>query len=243
MLNIAICDDDLQFCNKLEGILAEIEKHEEIKMCIDIYQSGDALIREIELETVCYDMIFLDIKMEGMDGLETAKRIRKKDEIVVLVYVTGYNNYAIEAYEVQPFRFLVKPIEEETICKCFMKAYEKIIAGNFYFQYQFKKSYYKILVNDIMYFESEKRVVKIYLKDGTIKKFYEKLNNIERRMKQEKVDFYRLHKSLLVNARYIVRKAYDHVELINGILLDISEDRRKELGALYVKLIEGEMSE
>lgn len=243
MLNIAICDDDLEFCGKLESILVEIEKQEKIKMSIDIYQSGEVLIKAIEAEKTCYDMIFMDIEMEGMDGLETAKRIRKKDEIVVLIYVTGYESYAIEAYEVQPFRFIVKPIDREKIYKYFMKAYEKIMAGDFYFRYKFKKSYFRVLVNDIMYFESEKRVIKIHLQDGSVRRFYEKLNNIENRMKQEKVDFYRLHKSLLVNTRYIVRKSYDHVELANGTLLDISEDKRREMGEIYVELIEGEMSD
>ena len=62
-------------------------------------------------------------------------------------------------------------------------------------------------------------------------------------MKLEKVDFLRVHKSFLVNSRYIIRKAYDHVELIDGTMIDISEDRRKEINQLFAKSIEGDMFE
>lgn len=241
MLNIAICDDEVGFGVKLENILIEIEKKEKIQMDIDVYLSGLELIKGIEIDKIYYDIIFLDIEMGGINGLETAKKLREQDEMATLIYVTGHSSYAVEAYEVQPFRFVVKPIDRNIIYQYFMKAYEKIVAGNFYFQYKFQKNYYKVLIGDILYFESEKRIIWIYLENGSVRKFYDKLNNIEKKMKQEKVDFYRLHKSLLVNSRYIVRKAYDHVELINGKILDISEDRRKEIGALYIEAIEGDM--
>lgn len=243
MINIAICDDKIEFSNKLEMVLIEIVKKENIQADIDIYQSGDELLNKIQMDNICYDIIFLDIEMKGKDGLETAKEIRKQDEIIILIYVTGHKSYAIEAYEVQPFRFLLKPIDENMLYLCFMKAYQKLIENDFYFQFKFKKNYYKVLVRDILYFESEKRVIWIRLKDGSSRKFYNKLNNIEKQMKKEKVDFYRIHKSLLVNSQYIIRKAYNHVELINGIVLDISEERRKEFSKLYMKAIEGDMNE
>lgn len=243
MINIAICDDKVEFSNRLEEILIEIIKEENIQADIDIFQSGDELLDKLRTDKNYYDMIFLDIEMKGMDGLETAKEIRREDEITTLIYVTSHKSYAIEAYEVQPFRFLVKPIQKETFYDCFIKAYNKIIAGNFYFQYKYEKIYYKVLVSDILYFESEKRIIWIHLKDGSIRKFYDKLNNIEKQMKKEKVDFYRLHKSLLVNSRYITKKAYDYVELMNGRQLDISEERRKEINKLYAQAVEDDMNE
>lgn len=243
MINIAICDDKVEFSNKLEEILIDIIKGENIQAEIDVFQSGDELLYKLQKNKSCYDIIFLDIEMKGLNGLETAKEIRKEDEITTLIYVTSYKSYAIEAYEVQPFRFLVKPIQREILYDCFIKVYSKIIAGNFYFQYKYEKVYYKVLVSDILYFESEKRIIWIHLKDGTTRKFYDKLNNIEKQMKKEKVDFYRLHKSLLVNSRYITKKAYDYVELMNGRQLDISEERRKEISKLYVQEVEDDMNE
>lgn len=243
MINIAICDDKVEFSSKLEMLLIDIVKEEKIQADIDVYQSGNELLHKLQKDKCYYDMIFLDIEMKGMDGLETAKEIRKQDKITMLIYVTSHKSYAIEAYEVQPFRFLLKPIDGNVIYPCFLQAYEKIMSGEFYFQYKFQKNYYKILVSDILYFESEKRIIWIHLKNGTTRKFYDKLNNIEKQMKKEKVDFYRLHKSFLVNSRYITRKAYDHVELMDGTVIDISENRRKEISKLYVQEIEGGMDE
>lgn len=243
MINLAICDDEIEFCDKLENLLIEIAKQENIQIDIDIYLSGSKLLNKIQTEQACYDMIFLDIEMEGMNGLEIAKEIRKQDQITMLIYVTSHQSYAIEAYEVQPFRFLLKPVDKATLNRCFMKAYEKITAGDFYFQYKFQKNYYKVLVSDILYFESDLRVIWIHLKDGSVRKLYDKLNNIEKHMKDEKVDFFRLHKSFLVNSRYIIRKAYDHVELTDGTMIDISEDRRKEINRLYMESLEGDMNE
>ena len=243
MINIAICDDKIEFSNKLEKILLDILKEEKIQADIDVYQSGNELLNKLQEDKIRYDIIFLDIEMKGMNGLETAKEIRKQDEITMLIYVTSHKSYAIEAYEVQPFRFVVKPVQRDVLYECFKKAYKKIIAGDIYFRYKYEKIYYRVLVRDILYFESDKRVIWIHLKNGSTRRFYDKLNNIEKQMKKGKVDFYRLHKSILVNSRYITKKAYNYVELINGRKLDISENRRKEIGKLYVQGIEDDMDE
>lgn len=133
VLNVAICDDEKAFCCKLGNILNEVAEQEKIYVDIDIYQSGGELLGEIQKNKICYDIIFLDIEMEGMNGLETAKELRKQDEIVKIIYVSSHKSYAIEAFEVQPFQFAIKPIDKDVICQYFMKAYENIMAGNFYF--------------------------------------------------------------------------------------------------------------
>lgn len=241
MLNLSICDDDVKFAGNFEMILYHIAKQENIEIEIDVYFDGEELLKCIETENKHYDVIFLDIEMKNINGLETAKKIRETDEIVLLVYVTSYENYAVEAYEVQPFRFIVKPVDVNIIHKYFVNACEKIIAGNFYYNFKYKKDYYKVLVKDIMYFESKKRIINIHIANGTVLEYYDKLNDIEKRMKKEKVDFWRIHQSVLVNTRYIARKSYDRVQLIDGNTLFISEDRRKKISECYCNSIEEEI--
>lgn len=243
MLNIGVCDDDVKFAGKLEMTLSSIATQEYIEADIDVYFDGEELLIGIEKDKKQYDMIFLDIEMKKLNGLETAKRIRKMDQIVLLIYVTSYKNYAIEAYEVQPFRFIVKPVDINILRKYFLQAYEKIVAGDFYYHYKYKKDYYKVLVNDIVYFESKRRIINIHLVDGTVLQYYDKLNNIENRMKKEKVVFWRIHQSNLVNTRYIISKSYDKILLVNGKTLFISEDRRKAISAQYCEIIKGDMLE
>ena len=176
--------------------------------------------------------------MKSMDGIAVARKIREADEIVLIIYVTSHTSYAIDAYEVQPFQFLVKPLKSEAFQKYFVKAYKKIISRDSYFRYKYGKDTYKILVKDILYFQSKRRVVFIHRIDGSVVKYYEKLNVLETKFKMSKIDFWRIHQSYMVNTMYVVRKSYDQIELINGEVFFISEDRRKDIAGLYFNQIE-----
>lgn len=243
MIRIGICDDDIQFTGRIEKIIKRLAKDNNIHADIDVFFDGVNLLEHMKAGNIRYDLIFMDIEMEGMNGLETAHKIRESDEIVLLIYITSYESYALEAFEVHPFQFLLKPLDEKQLCHYFYKAYERIMSGDFYFNYKYKKDFYKILVKDIMYFESKKRLIRIHKADGTISEFYGKLNNIEAEMQNRKVDFWRIHQSYLVNAKYIIRKAYNHVEMMNNEKLLVTEDRRKKLNSCYIKLMEEEMLE
>lgn len=237
MLNIAVCDDDIAFSGMLETMLFAISTQEHIGVDIDVFFEGSELVNSVCREKKCYDLIFLDIEMKKMNGLEAAREIRKIDDITLLIYVTSHKSYAIDAYEVQPFQFMVKPVNQELLYKYFRKAYEKIISGSFYFQYKYGRYTYRLLMNDIMYFSSNRRVIYIHMSDGEIKKYYDKLNNIEERLKYEKLDFWRIHQSYLVNVRYIACISYDEIELKNCKKLYISEDRRKLISELYCNYV------
>lgn len=243
MLNIVVCDDDIRFTGKFESMLYIMAEQENINIDIDVFLNGGELIKNVCNKKKCYDLIFLDIEMKGLDGIEVARKIREVNEVVLLIYVTNHKSYALDAYEVQPFQFIVKPVDINVLHKYFKKAYEKIILGAFYFEYKYGKFYCKILLNDIMYFESKKRVIYIHILDKMIYKFYDKLNNVEERLKNEKTDFWRIHQSYLINTRYIRKKSYDEIELVNGKTLYISEDRRNEVSELYCDYIEGHIVE
>lgn len=243
MLKIAICDDDLRFSGYFEEMLLSIKKQEHIELETEVYLDGKELVKDVCEKEKRYDLIFLDIEMREMDGLTTAKEIRKTDELAMLIYVTSHESYAIEAYDVQPFQFLVKPIDFETIRRYFMKAYEKLTTGPNYFLCRFKTDTYILRMSDIMYFKSNRRIIQIYMVDGNIYKFYSKMNDIEERLKREKADFWRIHQSYLVNVRYIDIISYDQIVLKNKKVLSISEDRRKLIGEKYCDYIKGNIIE
>ena len=234
MIKIAICDDDEMLTSKLESLIEKIAKIKGIHIDIDIFFNGQELLNNMKYENDSYDIIYLDIEMDRMNGLEVAREIRKSNKVVLLIFVTLHSNYAIDAYEVHPFNFIVKPFFEDRVFKVFNEAYENIINGNFYYRYMANRKCYKILLNDIIYFESQKRKITIHLTNGIQKQYYDKMDAVQKKLEQVKGDFWRIHQSILVNAKYIVSKGFDHIELSNGQILNISEDRRKEINEQYI---------
>ena len=227
MIRIGICDDEMYTTSQLENILTEYARELGIIIDIDVFYDGEELLRYIETQQPDYDLIFLDIRMKKMNGMEVARKIRETNQIVILIFVTSYKSYALEAYEVHPYQFIIKPIIPRIVKKYFKQVYDIITANAFYYEFKSNKDYYRILLSDIMYFQSQKRLIYIHMNDGEILKYYDKINCIQEKLADTKADFWRIHHSILVNSKYVKRKAFNHIELVNGEILTISEDKRK----------------
>lgn len=238
MLNIAICDDDLIFASKIETLLLQISQNRFIEMSIDVYSDGYELWNEISSGKE-YELLYLDIEMVRFNGIDVAKKIREINMDSVIIYISSYDNYFIDLFEVEPFRFIRKPVNENIFLDYFQKAYEKIIREDAYFEYKFNKITYKVLTRNIMFFESTGRIINVHNKDFT-GKFYGKLNTIERKLEDGKVPFLRIHQSYLVNYGFIKEITFSKVVLTNGIQLQISEERQKLIRAKYTSFLGGE---
>ncbi len=238
MITIAICDDNIAFSGQLEMMLIKLSKESNIEVDIDVFFSGKEICKKIYIENKKYDIIFLDIEIGDINGIQVAKLVREKDQTVLIFFVTSYSNYALDGYEVQPFQFLLKPIKLEILSEYYKRACEKIFSETVYFEYKYQKDYYRILLQDILYFQSKRRVIYIHTVHFGVQKYYDKLNNIEQKLQDKKIDFWRIHRSLYVNTRYIQCKAYDHVKLVNNEILYISAEHRKEISQKYFELIE-----
>lgn len=231
MIKVAICDDDMAITGKIEGMLCNIAKRRFIQIDIEVFWKGEHLVKAVENDA-CYDIIFLDIEMGCEDGITVARRIRETDRNVLIVYVTSYESYMKESFLVRPFRFLVKPVEEEEMAECFWAACEEVNSADSYFRYSYQRLNRKILIRDIYYFESQRR--KIYIAtEKEILELYGKLNEIEKILKASKETFLRVHQSFLVNYRHIESMAYDFIVMANGKWISISEERRKQIAQQY----------
>lgn len=232
MLKIAICDDDVKFTGTLEHMVIQAEGIMDIHIETEVFFDGDMLVKRFK-EGSRYDIIFLDIEMKRMNGIAVARSIRKMDYSVLLIYVSGYEHYLKELFEVEPFRFLSKPIDNELFYRYFSDACQRVIETEEYYQYKYNKEIRKVLIRDIVYFESRSRIIYIFLKNGFVDRFYGKLNNVEKKLVEEKNFFLRIHQSFLVNYDYVRKINYSNMVLSIGdgkeITLNISEDRQKEV--------------
>lgn len=234
VIKVAICDDDVATTGKIESMLYGIVKGKFIQIDIEVFWKGKHLEKAVK-NNACFDIIFLDIEMEGEDGITVAKRIRETDKNVLIVYVTSYESYMQESFSVRPFRFLVKPVGEVQMAACFEAAFEEISSADSYFRYNYQRLNRKILIRDIYYFESRRR--KVYITtEKEVLEFYGKLNEIEKSLKASKGIFLRVHQSFLVNYKHIEGLAYDFIVMDNGKRISISEDRRKRIGEQYCEM-------
>lgn len=240
MIKVAVCDDENIIVSKIEGCILNLCKRESIPVDIDVFYSGQGLEREIS-KGERYDLIYLDIQMENGDGITTAENIRKIDERVLLIYVSGYDKYMMQLFRLDVFAFIRKPIENQYLETIFLEANKKICNQKFYFIFNYKNQEYKIPCFDILYFESRGRKISVHIKNGDIENFNQKLTEVEKGLVNGKIPFLRIHQSYLVNYHYIKSRSKTEVMLTDGTRLPISEERQKEFGIQYSKLLGNEV--
>lgn len=234
MINIAICDDDLEISNKMVELIEDLAKKRLIYVQIELFSDGNYLLKHLKSNPI--DMIFLDIEMKFVNGIQTAKLLREKGNDAVIIYVSSHDNYMIELFEVEPFRFIKKPIKEKDFETVFYQAIKKVKSINSFFEYKANKYVYKVKFNDILYFESHGRIVLIHTKDEEYS-FYDKLNNIENCLKNQKTNFLRIHQSYLINVDKVRKYCVSSVEMINNIILPISDDKQKIIKQQFLNLV------
>lgn len=237
MIKIAVCDDENIIASQIENIILSTCSSESILACVDVFYSGKALEEEIIGQGTNYDLIYLDIQMKNGDGITTAKNIRKKDENVLFIYVSGYDRYMMELFRLDVFAFIKKPINTKLFADIFLDANRKICNKKVYFVYRYKSEECKIPCIDILYFESRGRKVNIYCNSNNIEFFNGKLSEVEAQLKNGKIPFLRIHQSYLVNYHYIKSRSKTEITLTNGTKLPISEDRQKKFGEYYGRLL------
>lgn len=231
MLQVAICDDDAIFTGMLEKLLRKAAQSDGIQIEIDVFFDGFMLENYI-FQGNLYDLIYLDIEMKRENGIVAARHIREIDKSVLLIYISGYEQYLKELFEVEPFRFLSKPIDNGKFLRYFREACQRINKSNVYYQFNFNKEIRKIALREVIYFESHNRIINIFLNNGEKETYYGKLNDVEKELNEKKQRFLRIHQSYLVNYDYVGKMNFSSLTLENNgkkIILQISEDRRKKV--------------
>ena len=151
MIRIGICDDLVEQLQIQEEMVRNIVCRLGLNTEIKCFQSGEDLLWEME-QKGNMDIILLDIEMGGINGVETARRIREKDNRAILFFISYYEQYCKEIINVQPFRFIDKPVSEEELDRGFREAFKAMSQKEEIFEYTYKKVPFKILVNKILYF-------------------------------------------------------------------------------------------
>lgn len=218
MCRIAVCDDDKNVREQTRELIREWNSEVEV-IC---FASGEALVEKYE----SYDAVFLDIDMEGMNGIETGKAIRSMDRDVKIVYLTAYGDYVAGAFGVHAFQYLLKPVNKKEIWNVLEEIfrYTNTSGKKVILDFRTVDGIACLPVDDIYFFEYENRRIRIVTEK---EEYYmvERIGNVAKRMAD--FGFSMPHQSFSVNMLHVKNVRGQHIYLDNGMEIPLSQKKQK----------------
>ena len=227
MLKIAVCDDAKAVCSELEQIILEFRRTTKMEVSLEIFYTGEKLIKYLKTKS-SFDLIFLDIELEKMNGIEVGQFIRRnlEDYVTKIIYISSKSQYDRQLFEVQPLHFLEKPLTKEKIISDINLAIKILGKENNIFSFHQGHEVFKIPMKDILYFESQNKQIKLVCR----KRIYYYYGKIEGMIETElNSSFIRPHRSYIVNYDYVSLLRSDQIEMVNGDMIPISQAKRHEI--------------
>ncbi|MEY8326862.1 LytTR family DNA-binding domain-containing protein [Lachnospiraceae bacterium 54-11] len=228
-LNIAICDDE----EIIREQIKELAEKETPGVGAGLYETGDALLATGKQ----FDIVFLDIQMEGTDGIETAKMLRQRDEDTILIFITGIREYVFEAFDVAAFHYLLKPIEEDKFREVFHRAGRELEKRKSKRRetvfIKTRNRSFSLEKDGILYIESRGKKVEIHTTGETIEA-YASMNEMEGQLGD---GFFRSHRGYLVNMAYVAEYDSGSITLNNGEYVYLAKEKYGEFVKAYMRYL------
>lgn len=221
-MKIAIVEDDPKSMKLLRGFIAKYEKARGIVCGISEFGNGLDFISNY---TADYDIVFMDIVMPFMNGLDIAKALRKLDRSVALIFVTNMSQLAVRGYEVNALDFLVKPVTYVDFSLKMDRASEYISrAEKHYLCAKTEMGLQKVAVSDIYYVEVAGRYVTLHTAGGAVE-MHKSMKSIEQELMPYR--FFRCDNSFLVNLAYVT-KIEKNSAVVAEKTIPVSRAKRKK---------------
>ena len=224
MIKFAICDDEPLMAQALAGHLADYMKEKSMTAySVSNFSDGRTLLESAG----SFDVIFLDIQMEQPDGMETAKLLRQCGDRSLLIFVTVLKECVFDSFQVEAFDYLLKPLGSARFYQTMdrvLRSLEQRTAEDLVIQRG--TGCEVILLSDIVYCEVLGRKIYLHKSDGTVSDYYDKLEDLERRVDGR---FFKCHRSYLVNLDYVRGCQDGQVLLFQGERIPASRLREREL--------------
>jgi len=236
MYNVVICDDEKYYRDYINELVIQYFGVMQLSYQLDIFESGTQLCMS-GLENKQYDIVFLDVNMKDMDGIETAKQIRKINSNAFIVFITAFLSFSPEGYKVNAIRYILKENQnfEAAFTECLDTILEKMEINKIKMKFDFIEGEKEILIDDIIFIESKLHKLVFEMSGKGIKKYvlYKKLDDIQ--ILLEPYGFLRLHQSFLANIKYIVELNHYKAVLTTSKDLPIPKQKYKEIKEAFIE--------
>ncbi len=224
MIRVAIVDDEREYVEQMAGFFKVYQEQNNTQFICDTYLDGIDLVSE---NSNVYDIVFLDIDMKLLNGVDTAKKLREYNQQVVIIFLTKLAQYAIRGYEVSAFDFILKPIDYNTFAlkmKRILNAVRQAV-NDTKIQIRHDGNTIVISARDILYVEVIAHKV-IYHTSGGDYEIYGKIKEIERKLAE--TEFFRCHRAFIVNLKHVTYVGDDEVH-IGKHVIPLSRLKKKDL--------------
>lgn len=223
MINIVICDDELNYRTKIKDILEKILNSYSINYNIYEFSSGEDLLNNYPKDL---DILIMDIQMKSINGMDTARNIRIFDTSVEIIFMTSFAEFIQEGYEVKAYRYILKPINERKILKSVLPCINEIMKKRKnYLTINVKNYIDRIKIDSITYIETDRPNILIYTQDNryTTKISISKIEKI-----LNEYGFFRCHNSYIINLK-LVESMSGNTVIVDGNNIPVSKYRVKNL--------------
>lgn len=234
MYQAAIVEDEPNILNHIKESLIDSFTKRQVPVAFDTFLSGTKFLRMFE-EHYHYDIIFLDIEMPEIDGIEVCRRIRRISPDSLVVFISSRDELVFQTFEVQPYRFIRKETFQESLPALTAAITEKWAqdkGSSLCLREAGSGDLYSFSLSQILYIEAQRKDCLIVTADGS-HLFRCRLMELEDTLSAHY--FIKTHRSYLVNCRHIFTIGKDHITLTNGVELPVSRGKAEALKQTYLR--------
>ena len=229
MIHIAICDDEKHMSDHIRAMASEFFRKKNREIQLRTFLSGEELLNYDGQ----IDILFLDIQMNGMDGLETARKLRAGKFRGVLIFITVLKEMVFQSFEVQAYDYLVKPVDEKQFGKTMERLYASMQNAS-EDSLLVQQGYERRIVpkDEIVFCEVIDRKIYLNLASGEVVDYYERIENLETKLGSH---FFRCHRSYLINLKHLKGYKNGTACMDNGKEVPVSRLRSKEFSGVVLQ--------
>ena len=198
--SIAICDDSKTDAALVQSFLLEWAKQRGTEVEIEVFPSAESFLFRYD-EYKAFDILLFDVEMSGMDGVSAARKVRRENAAVQIVFITGYSDYIAEGYDVAALHYLMKPLNKEKFCSVLNRAAQKITQNE-----RCEIRYLEVFRNYVTVHAKREYTVK-----RTLSEFEQELGS----------GFHRIGRAVIVNLKFVAHVTKTEVQLSDGTVLPL----------------------
>lgn len=229
-MKIVICDDESSQIKYLQELIETWSNKRGQTIKVRAFESAEAFLFDYE-ENKDIDILMLDIQMKGMNGIELAREIRKGNEILQIIFVTGYTDYIYEGYDVSALHYLIKPINEQKLFEVLDRAAARLKSSQRTILFKSGSVIMRIPADDIYYAEAFSHYVTLYTKNGQ-ENFSMRISDMEKLLGD---GFFRCHRSYIVGMKHVRRVTRTAMVLDNGKEIPLSRALYDAANQAFIK--------